>query len=242
MQILDAAIVGGGPGGLSAALGLARCMRRIALFDDGVARNSVARAIHGFLTRDGVTPRELRRVADAELRRYGVRVLREHVDDVVALERAPTLFEVRAQRRVLRARKLVLATGLVDILPDVDGFGACYGKSIWHCPTATATRRAAAASACSPAARRGSIWRAPWACSATTSCCLRTASRSRRASRPARAVIPCRGARSAWFASSTTAGACARWCCRTARASRATACSSTWARDSAPTCQSGSAA
>jgi thioredoxin reductase len=130
-DVLDALIVGAGPGGLSCALNLARCMRKIAIFDDGVARNDVAREVHGFITRDGAAPGELKRIAREELMKYGVEVRRAHVDDV---KRVRGGFEIDVDGTTLTARKLVLATGLVDTLPEIEGFESFYGTSIWHCP------------------------------------------------------------------------------------------------------------
>jgi thioredoxin reductase len=128
----DVAIVGGGPAGLSAALVLGRCRRRVVLFDSGEYRNAAARIMHGFLSRDGFAPGELRRIALGELARYPtVEVRKAHVADVRAIERG---FELVTDGGTLRCRKLLLATGLVDELPDVAGAEALYGHLVHHCP------------------------------------------------------------------------------------------------------------
>jgi thioredoxin reductase len=138
--MVDVAIVGAGPAGLSAALGAARCRRSVVIFDSGEARNDAAPHTHGFFTRDGASPRELKQLGRAQLASYGVHVTDACVDDVArddatcAARGIPTAFTVRAGDRVVRARKLVLATGLKDVLPDLPGFAPLYGKSIWHCP------------------------------------------------------------------------------------------------------------
>lgn len=129
----DVAIVGGGPAGLSAALVLGRCRRRVVLLDSGEYRNAAAHAMHGFLSRDGTSPAELRRIAREQLRQYDtVQWTEGFVEDAVAVEGG---FELRVRGgAALRCRKLLLATGLVDELPHVAGTRDLYGKSIHHCP------------------------------------------------------------------------------------------------------------
>lgn len=129
----EVAIVGGGPAGLSAALVLGRCRRRVVLFDSGEYRNAVSRAVHGFLTRDGTDPRELRRIAREEIGRYpSVEIRDTRVVDALRLDHG---FELHASDgRSLRCRKLLLATGLRDELPSVEGAAELYGESVLHCP------------------------------------------------------------------------------------------------------------
>lgn len=130
--MLDVVIVGGGPAGLSAALVLGRARRRVVVIDAGEPRNKVSHAVHGYLTREGVPPLELLTIAREQLRPYGT----ELIDgEVVAARRKPGGFEVElddASR--LFARRLLLATGMRDRLPAVDGFAALYGKTAHHCP------------------------------------------------------------------------------------------------------------
>ncbi len=137
MLDFDAAIVGGGPAGLSAALTLGRAGRRVVLVDAGAARNAPAAHSHGYLTRDGAPPEEIRRLGREEAAGYGV-VLRDgRVRDAerdgdgfrLALDGAGGL---RAD--ALRARVLVLATGVVDELPDIPGLAEAWGKTAVHCP------------------------------------------------------------------------------------------------------------
>ncbi|WP_437589635.1 NAD(P)/FAD-dependent oxidoreductase [Sorangium sp. So ce1000] len=128
----DAIIVGGGPAGLSAALILGRCRRRVLVCDSGQYRNHAARGVHGFLSRDGIAPSELRRIAREQLAPYGVEIREAAVTDV---RRGPGRFEVTLEGgERLRCRKLLLATGLVDRLPELPGLAAMYGKSVHHCP------------------------------------------------------------------------------------------------------------
>jgi thioredoxin reductase len=134
MPLFDTIIVGAGPAGLSAALMLGRCRRSVVVFDDGHPRNAASQAVHGFLTRDGMAPREFLRLAREELGRYETVSLRD--ERVVSAECRPDArFEVAIEggERV-KARKLLLATGVVDNLPAIQGFGDFYGRSVFHCP------------------------------------------------------------------------------------------------------------
>ena len=129
----DCIIVGGGPAGLSAALMLGRCRRRVLLCDSGEQRNLRAREIHGYPTRDGTPPAEYLRMARAELGRYGTIECGEL--EIVDAYRNGNRFLVRgADGTRLATRKLLLATGVVDHLPDLDGLPALYGSSVHHCP------------------------------------------------------------------------------------------------------------
>lgn len=132
--MVDVVIVGGGPAGLSAALVLGRACRTVTLLDDGRPRNAAARAVHGFLTRDGLTPRELRRLGREQLAAFpNVRIHDVHVAE--AWRRPEDCFTVRtATGELFTSRKLVIATGVVDHVPDVPGFEALYGRSLHHCP------------------------------------------------------------------------------------------------------------
>ena len=129
----DCIIVGGGPAGLSAALMLGRCRRRVLLCDLGDQRNLRSHGLHGYLTRDGVSPSEFLRLARAELGRYGTVECREL--EIVEAAREDGGFSVcAADGTRLRTRKLLLATGVVDELPALDGLDALYGTSVHHCP------------------------------------------------------------------------------------------------------------
>lgn len=131
-RVLDVVIVGGGPAGLSAALVLGRCRRRVLLCDTGRPRNAAATELHGYLTRDGIAPRELLRLGREELRPYGVELREVAVEDVVC---QPDSFDVRlATGEQIVARKILVATGVRDHLPAIAGLDACYGISVHHCP------------------------------------------------------------------------------------------------------------
>ena len=130
----DVIIVGAGPAGLSAALVLGRACRQVLVFDTGRPRNYASRSLHGFLSRDGVDPFELRHLGLKDLLRYDtVRV--EHAEVTHATREADGTFSVQLlDGREFVARRLLLATGVVDNLPDVPGFEEMYGRSVFHCP------------------------------------------------------------------------------------------------------------
>lgn len=130
---VDVIIVGAGPAGLSAALVLARACRRVLVFDHGHPRNASALHMHGYLTRDGIAPHDFRAFAREELARYpDVRIADVEVTSARALEGG---FEVTTlDNEQFTAKKLLLATGVVDNVPDVPGLKELYGKSVFHCP------------------------------------------------------------------------------------------------------------
>jgi len=130
--MFDVLVVGGGPAGLSAALMLGRCRRRVLVCDFGLPRNRRSRALHGYLTRDGVAPPELNDLGRRELASYGVEF---RCVGVTAARREPTSFRISlANGAEEEGRYLLIATGVVDDLPAIPGFEDCYGRSIFHCP------------------------------------------------------------------------------------------------------------
>ena len=129
----DVCIVGAGPAGLSAALLLGRARRAVMVFDSGKPRNAVSRGLHGYLTRDGVTPDELRKLGRAELKRYDTVEVRDDV--IVDVARRDQQFEIRGGSGIcVTARTLLLATGRDDLLPERPGFRELYGRGVYHCP------------------------------------------------------------------------------------------------------------
>lgn len=129
----DVIIVGAGPAGLSAALILGRSRRRVLVCDTKKPRNAAARAMHGFLTRDGIAPAEFLRVAREQLRPYDTIEIRDV--EVTTAACVSGHFEVTLDGDVrLSGRKLLIATGVADNLPDIPGFRELYGRSVFHCP------------------------------------------------------------------------------------------------------------
>ncbi|HWS52033.1 MAG TPA: NAD(P)/FAD-dependent oxidoreductase [Microbacterium sp.] len=132
----DVLIVGGGPAGLSAALNLGRSMARVLVADADRPRNAATLNSHGFLTRDGVPPHELRRLAREELVAYPTVEVRSRVR-VATLTRAEAGFTAAIGRRepteVVSARSVLLATGLRETLPAVPNLRGFYGMSLFSC-------------------------------------------------------------------------------------------------------------
>jgi thioredoxin reductase len=130
--MFDVVVVGGGPAGLSAALMLGRCRRRVLVCDLGQPRNRHSSALHGFLTRDGLAPLAFNDLGRAELPRYGIELRRIGV--VGAQCRDEGFVVMLADGGEERARFLLIATGVIDDLPGIAGFDQCYGRSVFHCP------------------------------------------------------------------------------------------------------------
>ncbi len=131
---VDVVIVGAGPAGLSAALMLGRCRRSVLLCDAGRPRNYASHALHGYLTRDGIPPSEFLAIGRRELERYPTVEFRQvEVTDARCREDAGFDVTLATGDRV-SARKLLLATGVMDNLPAIEGFPDLYGRSVFHCP------------------------------------------------------------------------------------------------------------
>jgi thioredoxin reductase len=125
----DVVVVGGGAAGLSAALVLGRARRRVAVVDAGAPRNAPAAHMQGFLSRDGMSPADLLAAGRAEVTGYGVELLE---DQVVGID---TGFFVRlASGRVLTARRILVATGVRDVLAEIPGVRERWGRDLLHCP------------------------------------------------------------------------------------------------------------
>jgi thioredoxin reductase len=129
----DVCIVGAGPAGLNAAIVLGRCGRTVIVLDSGEPRNAVSRGLHGYLTRDGIDPKELRAMGRREASQYPTI---SFIDTKVtgAQRRDGSFHIVTATGPTIEARKLLLATGRIDVLPDAPGFRTYYGRGVYHCP------------------------------------------------------------------------------------------------------------
>jgi len=133
-SIYDVVIVGAGPAGLNAALILGRCRRSVLVCDNGRPRNAASRALHGYLTRDGMDPREFRSIGREELRPYETVELRDVAATDAQCEPSGQFRVTLADGAVVRSRKLLVATGVCDNVPDVPGIQELYGRSVFHCP------------------------------------------------------------------------------------------------------------
>jgi thioredoxin reductase len=132
-MLLDVAIIGGGVAGLSAALVLGRFRRQVAIFDTQQQANRFSHAAHGFFTRDGVPPAELIAIGREQLRPY--ETVQFQVSEVTQIVPEQDHFSVAtADGIVYQARKILLATGLRDTLPAIEGLQPFWGHGVFHCP------------------------------------------------------------------------------------------------------------
>lgn len=129
----DVIIVGGGPAGLSAALILGRCRRKVLLFDNGRPRNAYSNGMHGYLSRDGISPQEFLTISTNELKSYpNVRIINAEVTEA---SKSEGIFHLKtADEKKYKSKKLLIATGVVDSIPVIDGIGDLWGKTVFTCP------------------------------------------------------------------------------------------------------------
>jgi thioredoxin reductase len=132
----DVVVIGGGAAGLSGAVALARSRRSVLVVDAGQPRNAPAGHVHNYLGREGTPPVELLAAGRAELLGYGGQVVTGSATSALPLDGAgPGGFRVTlSDGRALLARRLLVATGLVDELPDVPGVAERWGRDVLHCP------------------------------------------------------------------------------------------------------------
>ncbi len=125
----DVIVIGGGAAGLSAALVLGRARRHVAVIDSGEPRNAPAAHMQGYLSRDGMPPAELLEHGRKEAGGYGVEFVS---GQVVSVEHG---FSLRLDNRAaMTARRLLVATGAVDVLPEIPGVRERWGRDFLHCP------------------------------------------------------------------------------------------------------------
>ncbi len=133
----DVVIVGGGPAGLSAAQILGRCRRQTILFDEGNQRNLISKAMHGFITRDGINPNEFLQIARNELAQYENFITLKLTTCIVDAKKRKEdgIFELQSKEgEVFYSNYLLLATGEQDEIPQIKNFMQFYGSTIHHCP------------------------------------------------------------------------------------------------------------
>ncbi|NOV02192.1 NAD(P)/FAD-dependent oxidoreductase [Paenibacillus planticolens] len=133
MQFFDVAIIGGGPAGLNAALVLGRARKRVVVIDEGRPRNRVTRESHGFLTRDGISPGEFRRIAKEQIQAYPSVHFVEETAHTISGEDGN--FQITTgQGSTFRTKKLLFAVGMKDVPLEINGLQEVYGKSAFVCP------------------------------------------------------------------------------------------------------------
>jgi thioredoxin reductase len=129
----DVTIIGGSFAGLSAALQLGRARRRVSVLDTGLPRNRFAAHAHGILGHDGKPPRTILAEARAQLASYGSVTLIDQAG--IAITGTADDFSISlADGQVLRTRRIILSHGIVDVMPEIEGYAACWGQSVLHCP------------------------------------------------------------------------------------------------------------
>jgi thioredoxin reductase len=136
-QLYDCIVVGAGPAGLSAALLLARYRRRVLTFHNSSPRNLYSHGVHGFLGHDGILPSELLARGRDEVTKYAGLVVEGCVTGVERIgdeHFRVTTGDEQTVKQTFESRRLLLATGLRDLLPDCPGFRDFYGVSVFHCP------------------------------------------------------------------------------------------------------------
>lgn len=133
MTEFDVVIVGGGAAGLSAALVLSRARRKILVVDSGAPRNAPAPHMHGFLSRDGMPPAGLLEVGRDEVKGYGGEIRTGDVTELVPAGGSGFWVLLSDGQRV-SSRRLLIATGLRDELPDIPGIAARWARDVLHCP------------------------------------------------------------------------------------------------------------
>ncbi len=136
-ETVDVVVIGGGAAGLNGALTLARSRRSVVVIDSGTPRNAPAAAMHGFIVLDGTPPPEILKRGRAQIRQYGGQIV---FGEVATTEPAdPVEGDLRftvtlTDGRTLTARRVLVATGLRDVLPEVPGLAEHWGHSVVHCP------------------------------------------------------------------------------------------------------------
>ncbi|RDI49082.1 NAD(P)/FAD-dependent oxidoreductase [Nocardia mexicana] len=132
MDGYDVVVIGGGAAGLNGALMLARARRSVVVIDAGSPRNAPADGVHGLLAREGMPPAELLERGREEVRGYGGQVVAGTVETVTRDDAGLTV--ALADGRTVRARRVLVASGLTDELPDVAGLRDRWGRDVVHCP------------------------------------------------------------------------------------------------------------
>jgi thioredoxin reductase len=137
-ETVDVVVIGGGAAGLNGALVLARSRRSVVVVDSGDPRNAPAEAMHGFIVLDGMPPAEILERGREQVRRYGGKVVFGEVTSAEPAEASadgdPRFTVTLSDDRTIAARRVLVATGLRDVLPGVPGLAGHWGRGVVHCP------------------------------------------------------------------------------------------------------------
>ena len=137
MKTFDVAVVGGGPAGLAGALALCRSRKSVVVLDCWPPRNAAATEVRGFVTQDGTPPEEMRRIAHEQLSAYDAFELRDDARvDAIRIEGAGAArrFVIEAGEHAVAVRRVLLCVGVIDVLPELPGYRALWGTSLFQCP------------------------------------------------------------------------------------------------------------
>lgn len=132
-QYFDVIIIGGSYAGLSAAMALGRSLRNVLIIDSGKPCNRQTPHSHNFITQDGKTPKEISDKAKKQVLKYDT--VKFHDGAVVKTSKTTENFEIQTENNErFYAKKLILASGVKDVMPSIRGFAECWGISVIHCP------------------------------------------------------------------------------------------------------------
>lgn len=133
IERFDVIVIGGSYAGLSAAMSLARALRKVLILDSGTPCNRFTPQSHNFITRDGESPSHISALAKAEVLKYPTVQFRDA--RAMAVTRSNDHFNIQTDNNAIYSSSMVVfATGVLDIIPDIAGFAECWGISILHCP------------------------------------------------------------------------------------------------------------
>ena len=128
----DAIIIGGSYSGLSAAMALGRSLRKVLILDNGKPCNAQTPHSHNFITHDGESPSKISQTALEQVLKYDTVILKKQ--KAIWAKKTDSGFEIKTESEEFSAKKIILATGIRDILPDIKGLKECWGISVIHCP------------------------------------------------------------------------------------------------------------
>ncbi|RYZ54916.1 MAG: NAD(P)/FAD-dependent oxidoreductase [Sphingobacteriales bacterium] len=133
-KVWDVIIVGAGPAGTSAAMVLARSRRSVLLIDEGKQRNLKSHGLHNFITRDGILPPDFLNLAHSDLKQYPITYRQGKITDVKKAGNSKSFLLTEDKGKTFLTRRILLATGVSDFIPDIPGMEELWGQYVFHCP------------------------------------------------------------------------------------------------------------